>query len=74
MKRSILMTDERRRLWVMRLTVEQLAETIDGEEVTYWHLHGFRTGRCDEFHKPPPIWQWRNWQAWRQGWREGISF
>lgn len=57
-----------------RLTPEQLAETVDGQEVTYWYLHGFRVGRNDERHKAPPMWQFRNVRAWRRGKAEGAKY
>jgi hypothetical protein len=66
-----LILAEKRQPWKVGPSNDHLAGTVDGKAGTYWYLHGFRTGRGDETHQPPPIWQWTDWRTWRRGMREG---
>ena len=51
-----------------------LAEPMEDTEEANWYLHGFRTGRADEQHPSPPLWQTRNRRAWNRGRREGVRY
>lgn len=51
-----------------------LAEPMECAKDVYWYLHGFRTGRGDERHDAPPLWQLRNRRAWQRGRREGVKY
>jgi hypothetical protein len=57
-----------------RLTSELLNEAVDGQKSTYWYLHGFRTGRGEEMHEPPPPWQFGNSRAWRRGKAHAVKY